>query len=264
MQNRRGRVIDERDVPKRRETTRITGRCILGLSMVLIGAEIGHAGGAPSSAPAGYAAVLKTRVRNGLVDYKGLKDADLEKLDAFLEYIAKAKVPGKRSEKIAFYINAYNALVLRAVVTEGRPRSVLDVKGFFKTEKHQVAGRTVSLDALEKKILNPFAKDPRLHFVLVCAAVGCPILESTPYHARDLESRLDAATRRYLGSNRGATTDGKSVKVSKLFDWYKTDFGGEEGVKQFLTRYLPAKVKAVYQKAPALGYIDYNWSLNQQ
>ncbi len=217
----------------------------------------------PESAHKGYAEVLKTHVKKGRVDYKTLS-RDTSKLDQYLAAVAKANLPKGKQARMAFYIDAYNALVIKSVITHGRPRSVLDVKGFFKEAVHTVAGKQVSLDALEKKHLNPFAKDPRTHFVLVCAAVGCPIIEARPFVGGGLERRLDAATRRYLSGPTGAKVSDGAIALSKIFDWYKADFGGSQGVLSFVKRHLPKAQQEQLGATPKVGYVDYNWTLNQQ
>ena len=218
----------------------------------------------PAEAAKGYAEVLSMHVANGRVDYKGLENKSLAKLDAYVAAVAKAKLPAKRAARIAFWVDAYNGLVLRAVIGAGRPRSVLDVKGFFDAKKHVVAGKSVTLNDLEKKVLNPYAKDPRTHMVLVCAAVGCPILESKPYAGSDIDKRFAAATRRYLAGRTGAVPGTGSVQLSKIFDWYKADFGGPDGVVAFVKKHLPAKKAEALGKAPKVSFLEYNWTLNQQ
>ena len=118
----------------------------------------------------GYKALLKEHVKRGRVDYDGLEKNSKDKLDNFVAAVAKADWPKRKHHRIGFYIDAYNAIVLQSVLHHKKPRSVLDVKNFFKEKRHTVAGKKVSLDSLEKKVLNPYAKDPRTHFVLVCAA----------------------------------------------------------------------------------------------
>ncbi|NJK89646.1 MAG: DUF547 domain-containing protein [Myxococcales bacterium] len=156
----------------------------------------------PEEARMAYARVLDRHVERGLVDYAGLA-RDRADLDAYVDAIGRASLPASKEAKIAFYIDAYNALVLRSVLDAHRPDSVLKVEGFFAGRTHRVAGQEVTLDALEKKVLNPLAKDPRTHFVLVCAALGCPPLDDVPYAGRPLESRLARATRTYLASLEG-------------------------------------------------------------
>ena len=236
----------------------------LALSLTLLAVPGGDASAAsPAPATKDYAALLKAHVKNGRVDYGGVKK-DRAKLDRYLDHVAKASLPKAKNARIGFYIDAYNALVLKAVLDNGKPRSVLDVKGFFDKQTHTVAGKKVTLDALEKIELNPYAKDPRTHFVLVCGAVGCPILESTPYLGSNVSQRMARATKRYLASPHGARISADGVRLSKIFDWYKGDFGGDEGVRAFVAKHVPEAKAAQVTKAPKIEYIDYNWTLNQQ
>ncbi|MEM1023896.1 MAG: DUF547 domain-containing protein [Myxococcota bacterium] len=209
-----------------------------------------------------YAGLLKRHVSEGLVDYAAL--AKDENLEVVIDALAKASVPQEKEARIAFYIDAYNALVLHAVVKHGRPRSVLDVKGFFDGLTHTVAGRKLTLDQLEKQVINPFAKDPRTHFVLVCGAVGCPILESKPFSGTPLDARMEAATRRYLQNPRGAQVQEGKLALSKIFDWYAADFGGADKVRSFVEAHLPKAERARLGETYELAFIDYNWTLNQR
>ncbi|MCC7384648.1 MAG: DUF547 domain-containing protein [Deltaproteobacteria bacterium] len=219
----------------------------------------------PAGALEGYASVLSVQVKEGRVAYAALRDDRLAPLDAFLKAVAKATPPADKSAALAFYIDSYNALVLRAVVTEGRPRSVLDVKGFFDGKIYEVAGKKVTLNQLEKEIILPLAKpDPRPHMVLVCGAVGCPVLEREPYSGSDLDARLSAATRRYLAGPRGAQIEDGKIKLSKIFDWYQADFGGPAGVLTFVKKHLSPEALKRIGDAPKVEFIDYNWTLNQQ
>jgi hypothetical protein len=211
-----------------------------------------------------WAEVLSKRVEAGRVDYRAIEKEDLAKLDGYLAAVAAAKAPSERLAAIAFYGDAYNALVVRSVIRHGRPRSVLDVKDFFAEKVHVVAGQTLSLDDLEKSVLNPVARDPRTHMVLVCAAVGCPRLESTPLTGSDVEARLDRATRAYLASPSGAIAKPGELQLSKIFDWYAADFGGPSGALSFVKRHLTPEALATLGEAAKITFIDYNWTLNQR
>lgn len=228
---------------------------------------------AKKAAIGAYAQILARYVNDrGRVDYKTLAAKDLSLLKDVVGWFAKAEVPSGQSDKIGFFIDAYNVSVLNAVIAHGRPRSVLDVQGFFSAERHTVAGRTVTLDQLEKEILKPIASDPRIHFALVCGAVGCPILETKPYadansdsdSAGAMEARLERAATRYLASPTGAITEPNHLKLSKIFDWYAEDFGGKAKAEAFARARLPANSLEILGPAPTVGFIDYNWTLNQQ
>jgi hypothetical protein len=218
----------------------------------------------PDAEARAYAALLSRRVVDGRVDYRGLAADDLPTLERYLAAVAKAPLPAAREPRIAFYADAYNALVVRSVIRHGRPRSVLDVEGFFGRDRHTVAGKPVTLDALEKELLLPFAGEPRLHFVLVCGAVGCPVLDARPLSGSALEARLDEAARRYLAGPTGAQVQPGELRLSRLFDWYRADFGGPAGVLAFARAHLPAREAARLGERPRVGFLDYNWTLNQQ
>lgn len=218
----------------------------------------------PAGPAKDYAELLAKHVKGGRVDYRAISGAELKKLDGYLAAVAAAPIPTDRLAAIAFYVDAYNALILRAVITHGRPRSVLDVKDFFDAKSWLVAGKTLSLNQLEKEVLGPLAQDPRTHMVLVCGAVGCPILEDRPYAGSDLEARLDAATRRYLAAPAGAVVERGALKLSKIFDWYDRDFGGPAGVVSFVLRHLDPGARAIAGDNPKVTFTDYNWTLNQQ
>ncbi|MEO1480844.1 MAG: DUF547 domain-containing protein [Myxococcota bacterium] len=218
---------------------------------------IALASGPGATPDALYAEILKSNVRAGRVDYAGVAK-EREKLDAYLQSVATGKVPSGKKRAMAFYIDAYNALVLKSVLDAGTPKSVLDKKDFFTAKTHQVAGKTVSLDQLEKKILNPLAKDPRTHMVLVCAAKGCPILEPRPFTGSNVDRRMEAATVRYLKSKAGARADGTALGLSKIFDWYAADFGGPKGVVEFVRKRLPD-----VPENPTVSFFEYDWRLNR-
>ena len=237
---------------------------LAALVALAVGSGSAFAAGVSADARAAYARVLDRHVEDGRVDYAALAEKSRSDLDTYLRAVASAELPEDRNARIGFYVDAYNALVLRSVLEHGRPRSVLDVDGFFDEEKHRVARKTVTLDQLEKKILNPYADDPRTHFVLVCGAVSCPILESEPYAGTDMDARMERATRRYLASGFGAQVQNGTLRLSKIFDWYAKDFGGPGRVLPFVRPRLPAAKRSKLPESPTVQFLDYNWTLNQR
>lgn len=164
--------------------------------------------------------------------------------------------------KKAFFINAYNLLVIQAVINQYPVKSVMDKPGFFDKTIHLVAGEKLTLNDLEKKkLLQPY-QDARLHFVLACAAVSCPLLANFAYTPNDLNNQLTTRTGLALNNNsfiRVSKKDQK-VQVSKIFDWYKTDFtGNNQPVLTFINTYRTDKIPANYQ----VSYYEYDWALNK-
>lgn len=205
-------------------------------------------------------AFLKKWVVNGKVDYAGIK-ADRAGLDALYATIGAADLSqADKQTQTAFYINAYNLVTIYSVVSKMPISSPLDVTGFFDAKKHQVAGSYLTLNELENKKLRP---DPRVHFVLVCAANGCPKLRSEAYMPAKVQEQLDAATRAAVNDNTfiRVNNDGKTVMLSQIFDWYKDDFIKSDGSDlAFINKYRTTKIPESYKKE----FYTYDWKLNKQ
>ena len=168
----------------------------------------------------------------------------------------------------AFYINAYNILVIKNVVDHYPINSPKDVDGFFDKIKHDVAGEKLTLNEIEKnKLMKPY-NDPRIHFVLSCAAMSCPEIVNHAYEAKTLDIWLDKRTAKTLNDVdfiQVDTKDGK-VMISKIFDQYSSDFSKEKENKEdkkkgalvFINKYRDEKIKSDY----VVDYFPYNWKLN--
>lgn len=214
------------------------------------------------SARAGdWSDVLARRVDATGVDYAGWKASpeDMRALRDFTEAIAARETSSlSREEKIAFLINAYNAWMLRLVLERYPIQSVKEIApnfGVFSRPLIRVAGRTMSLNDLEKEWLLKEFKEPRVHFAVNCASRSCPPLQPAPWKAETLEADLDRAARAFLTDN-PLGIDPATGRVSQIFEWYAGDFGGPAGVRSFLGRYrnVPDKI----------AFLEYDWNLNAQ
>ena len=192
-------------------------------------------------------------------DWKANAD-DMKALQGVVDAIAAAPAPsGKGQPQLAFYINAYNAWILHEALAKYPTKSVKDTLfTFFTGSRIVVAGEKMSLNKLEKEIIRPKFNEPRVHFALNCASRSCPPLRAEPYDGAKLEAQLDEQTRAYVTSDRGVKASGDSAQLSKIFDWYKEDFGGEPGVAAFLAKYRGGKGK--FAKTT---FQEYDWSLNE-
>lgn len=242
----------------------------LGRWVVVLPLLVGLLSSAQPANAAGFdhaplAAILKATVRAGRVDYAGLKAAHEPKLRAYLAAVAKAKPAGwTRDAQLAFYLNAYNALVLGAVVERWPSISnVLKVKGFFDRLKYPVAGRKLTLNQLEKQVILKKFGDPRIHFALVCAARSCPPLRAAVFSAKGLSGRLDQLTRAFINSRSGVKKSADGFHVSTLFQWYAKDFAKAGGVAKFLGKYH-GRHGAELAAATKFAYLPYDWSLNKR
>ena len=211
-----------------------------------------------------YDAFLKKVVKGRSVDYDEAERARAVLVEYRAE-VAKADVTKLSKEaRLAFYTNAYNVIVLDEVLTHKRPESVLKVDGFFDKRTHTVAGEALTLNALEEKKIRS-SGDPRVHFVVNCASDDCPPLAPFAYRAETWERDLESQTKAYLARKGEVVIDDakKTITVVQLFEWYRGDFGGDEGVRKFLARYDAARSKTLMDPSFALTYRPYDWDLNK-
>ena len=236
-----------------------------------------------------YANVIRDHVRMPAVDYSALKKGRAA-LDAAVYAFAQATDAEERAwtreQRLAFWINAYNAFTLRAIVDHYpirapwltlQPRnSIRQIDGVWTTMRWRAAGREVTLDDIEHQILRRELKEPRVHFAINCASVSCPPLPPEPYRAETLDAQLDEAARRYLASPEGSRVDGDTLRVSSILDWYGQDFverfaalapeGGDEkerAVRGVVIRFGPPEAAALARKPSArIRFLSYDWSLN--
>ncbi len=190
--------------------------------------------------------------------------ADVAALNEVTNQIAKTPVPGDRNAKLATYINAYNAWVLKKVLDAYPTKSVRDVAplfGFFTRKDIQVGGDKTSLNALEKEVIRGMG-EPRVHFALNCASASCPPLAKAPYEGSKLDAELDKGAKGYLNGNEyglKVMDGGKKIAVSQIFDWYKDDFKPLGGTVGVVNKYRKEQVPG----DAGVSIMEYNWSLNE-
>ncbi len=202
-------------------------------------------------------------VKEGLVDYRAIKNypVELNSLVLEIERFDLTALPSREAKK-AFWINAYNILVIYSVIQNYPINSPQDVGGFFDRKKHNIAGEALTLNELEHERLFREFNDPRLHFVLVCAAMGCPRIIKTAYYPDRLNELLDRRTRITMNDPFFVKVDDgdEQIQITELFRWYRDDFAAKSGsVTQFINQYRKKKIPANY--SPSI--ITYDWSLNE-
>jgi len=205
-------------------------------------------------------AFFKKNVKNGLVDYEGAKEG--QAFDKLINQVARLDPSDWSPEtRKAFLINAYNLLVIKGVTDVYPIASVNDVAGFFDRKRHLVAGKSITLNELEKQYLLKVYKDPRLHFVLVCGALGCPPLIAEAYLPARLDQQLEQQTRIALNNPYFIRINDSSetAALSQIFNWYGADFGGNENaIRTFINRYRETHIPDSYNTT----FYTYDWSLN--
>lgn len=206
------------------------------------------------------------------VDYAAVTPDDRAMLDDFLQAMGLVPISAyNRNEQMAYWINLYNALTVKVVLEHFPVDSIRDIDtspGWFAdgpwgAEAISIEGQALTLNDIEHRILRPIWKDPRIHYAVNCASVGCPDLRQDAYTAENLETSLDAAARTYVNDARGIEIVGDQVKVSSIYDWFFDDFGGtEETLIAHLVKYAEPDLKSRLTAIGTLHESDYDWNLN--
>ncbi len=211
-----------------------------------------------------YDQLLQEYVDGEYVDYARWhkNKTDLEKLKSVVASIAAAPKPQEDDAGLAFYLNAYNAWILHEILAKYPTEGPLAGSPLFfhAPRRIEVAGRKVSFDKLEQKIIRKKFDEPRIHFALNCASESCPPLANRAFTAESLEAMLEKLTRDFINDPEGVkiAEDGQSLAVSKIFEWYKEDFDGKEGIVPFINKYH----RKTYAEEWPVTFQDYDWSLN--
>jgi len=209
-----------------------------------------------------------------LFDYAGLQTnpADRSKLQSYLATLQGVDPRRyRRDEQMAYWINFYNALTVEVVLTEYPVDSIRDIsssilpnQGPWGDPYARLLGQELTLDNIEHDILRPIWQDPRIHYAVNCASIGCPNLAPRPYTADRMEEMLNESARGYVNHPRGVEILDESFGVaSSIYSWFVEDFGGnEEGVIRHLLEYAnPELGEAIMSFEGGLEY-EYDWNLN--
>jgi len=216
-------------------------------------------------------ALLKKHVNDkGMVNYKGMIKDSLQ-LNAYLKQV-ESNPPDKstwsKPEQLAYWINAYNAFTVRLIIRNYPVKSIKDIAGgipFVNTPWDikfiKIGGETHDLNNIEHGIVRKEFNEPRIHFVLVCAAVSCPRLRNEAYNAKRLEEQLDDQARVTFNDPSKNKVEKDKAQITKLLDWYWGDFKGLKMTRQeYVNQYSLVKMNANAE----ITFMDYFWELNEQ
>ena len=206
-------------------------------------------------------------------DYAALQSnaEDRETLSHYIDHLSGTQLSSlSADEKFARLANLYNALTIRLLVEYYPVKSIRDIRyGLFSTgpwKKNiiKLDGKEVSLDDIEHGMLREQFTDPRVHYAVNCASIGCPNLQPKAWAAETLDADLTKAARAYINHPRGVTVleDGR-LQVSRIYAWFKEDFGGnEKGVIAHILKYADDELAAKLRNNPDISDYAYDWSLN--
>ncbi|MEM7545726.1 MAG: DUF547 domain-containing protein [Pseudomonadota bacterium] len=231
-------------------------------------------GGDPDYSP--WADFLATwlRPQDGgvtLVDYAGAKAAGASTpLDEWLLAMQNVDPTALSAEAaMAWWVNLYNAATIKLVLDHYPTKSILRIKGgLFNTGPWDepvvtVNGDALTLNNVEHGILRPIWRDPRIHYAVNCASIGCPDLMAKPWTSATLDADLDAGARRYVNHPRGARVDSGQLIVSKIYTWFEEDFGGSSGgIIAHLRSYAEGDLAGQLAGIGRISNSEYDWDLN--
>lgn len=219
-----------------------------------------------------------------VVNYAGMK-ADQTKLDSYMaatSKVSQSEFNGwSKDEQLAFLINVYNAGTVELVLTKYPGiKSIKDIGGVFGSPWKQnfipLLGKTRSLDDIEHNLIRGSKRynEPRIHFAVNCASIGCPALLDDAFTASKLDKQLEQVTSKFLADNSRNRLKGSTLEVSPIFKWYKEDFEtnwrGTKDLEGFLARYSSSLGLNKSQEADLkagktkISYTSYDWNLNKK
>lgn len=226
---------------------------------------------------AAWTAFLRKYVRpdaDGInrVAYGQVTAADRRALKAYIQRLGAMKVTGfNRKEQLAFWINLYNAVTVDLIVSRWPVRSIRDIsispglftKGPWGRKLLTVEGVKLSLDDIEHRILRPIWRDPRIHYAVNCASLGCPNLQPQAFTGANADALMTRGARQYVNHPRGVAINDGRLRVSSIYVWFRTDFGGTDaGVIRHLMRYAGPDLKAKLARIKGIADDGYDWAVN--
>lgn len=206
------------------------------------------------------------------VAYGQVTVADRTRLRAYIDSLTALSISDfKRDQQRAYWINLYNALTIDIVLEHFPLNSIRDIsRGLFSSGPWRlklatIEGEALTLDDIEHRILRPIWRDPRIHYALNCASLGCPNLQPVAFTSANTETLLESSARDFINHPRGASVIDKRLKVSRIYDWFEQDFGGNEaGVINHLRQYANDGLAAALDPIEDIGDYAYDWQINAQ
>lgn len=204
--------------------------------------------------------LLQKHITNqGNVNYKGFK-TDRKLLLNYIESLSETMPNDSwtKEDKLAYWINAYNAFTIDLILRNYPIKSIKDIKNPWEQRLWKLGDKWYNLNEIEHQILRKM-DEPRIHFAIVCASYSCPKLRNEAYQASNLDKQLTNASKEFLSdSNRNEISE-NNLKLSKIFQWFSKDFKQDGDLIDFLNKYSDVSISAKAKKS----FKDYNWNLNE-
>ena len=206
-----------------------------------------------------------------LLRYSRVTNKDRKILQNYLQYLENINISNySKPEQFAYWINHYNARTVELILENYPIDSIKDISfsffsfGPWDEELITVEGIDLSLNDIEHRILRPIWKDPRIHYAVNCASMGCPNLLPKPFTSETSEMLLDEAAKGYINHPRGVRFEDEKIVLSKIFDWYLVDFGGStDNLLKHILEYSEPQFSHMIKHYKGKFEYDYNWQLNE-
>jgi len=217
--------------------------------------------------------ILKEYVKDDLVNYKAIRKQP-EALNSYIDLLSKVDESifnkWSKDEQLAYLINLYNAVTIELVADNYPVKSIKDIdkegEGPWKLKVVNLFSEKISLDSLEHEIIRKDYNEPRIHFALVCAAIGCPKIPNKSFIASKLDQQLDERARLFLSEKdiNFIDKDQKVIYLSPIFDWFMDDFKrNSNSVISYIQNYFPrSDIRNIDLSRFKIKYTEYDWGLN--
>lgn len=204
-----------------------------------------------------FGMLLKKHVSaDGKVNYRAFKK-DEAILDKYLNALQHNEPVQQNMDALAFWINAYNAFTIKLILKNYPLKSIMDLHQGKTWDQRwiKIGDRLLSLNSIEHDIIRPVFKEPRIHFAVNCAAKSCPPLLNDAYYGHSLNKQLEQQTKQFINNKAFNEFGTRNAKISKIFEWYGSDF---PDLKGFLSKYTNVDLSRA-----KIEFAPYNWALNQ-
>ncbi|MGR5284556.1 DUF547 domain-containing protein [Vibrio maritimus] len=208
---------------------------------------------------------LVTEGENTLVRYVRVSPNDKQALKTYISDLARIDPRQlSRAEQYAYWVNLYNAITVDLILDEYPVKSITKLGGLFSfgpwgDEVITITGQALTLNDIEHRILRPIWNDPRTHYAVNCASLGCPNLQTQAFTTDNTEALLESTANAFVNSSKGASISGDTITLSSIYEWFEADFVQDGGALKHMAKYRPdlanfdGKIK-----------YDYDWNLNSK
>ncbi|KAB0286085.1 DUF547 domain-containing protein [Vibrio fortis] len=202
--------------------------------------------------------------QNHLIRYQAVSSNDRSQLKQYIEQLANTDPRQfSQAEQYAYWVNLYNAITVELILDAYPVKSITKLGGLFSfgpwgDEVVTINSKALTLNDIEHRILRPIWQDPRTHYAVNCASLGCPNLQIQAFTAENTEALLEQAARQFVNSDKGVLVQKNKLQLSSIYDWFIADFGTQEQLIEHLNQYRTQPLLNVKN----IDY-EYDWALNQ-